>query len=91
MKGKERTIQELHTKEFGNRKFAKIIDLLIEQGYEVSNIIEFYETYRFDVDGYWFQYQKTWKSTAQSYVDYLLEMLRMKKIMAQTPKITIKL
>ncbi len=88
---KKRTIEELHDKEIGHRKFAKVCDLLVEQGHKVENIVEFYEKFRFDVDGFWFEYSKEWKASSKNYVDYLLNMLKMKKIMAKEPTRSFRL
>ena len=88
---KNRTIQELHSKDIGHRKFAKVCDLLISKDHKVENIVEYYEKFRFDVDGFWFEYSKDWKASSQDYVDYLLNILHMKKIMAKVPKQTFKL
>lgn len=89
--GKKRTIQDLHSKEYGHFKFAKICDMLIELNHRVDNIVEFYEKFRFDVDGFWFEYSKDWKASAKNYVEYLLNILKMKKIMSKMPKTTIRL
>lgn len=78
----KRTIKDLHDKDIGHRKFAKVCDLLVEQGHEVTNIVEYYEKFKFDVDGFWFNYQKVWKASAKDYVEYLLNMLNMKKRIA---------
>lgn len=86
MAGTKRTIEDLHDKEVGHRKFAKICDLLVEKGHKVENIVEYYEKFKFDVDGFWFTYQKAWKSSAKDFVEYLLNMLEMKKLLSQEPK-----
>lgn len=84
--GKNRTIEDLHSKEYGHRKMAKVCDILKEQGHDVANIVEYYEKFRFDVDGFWFEYHKDWKASAKAFVDYLLNILKMKKIMAKEPR-----
>ena len=83
--GQKRTLNDLHEKEIGNRKFAKVCDLLVEQGHNVENIVEYYEKYRFDVDGFWFEYSKQWKATSKEFVEYLLNILEHKKMMAKEP------
>lgn len=80
---KKRTIHELHDKEIGNRKFAKVCDLLIADGHTVENIKEYYEKFKFDVDGFRFEYSKDWKKSSKVYVDYLLDILNMGKIIAK--------
>ena len=78
----KRTIKDLHDKQIGHRKFAKVCDILIEKGHKVENIKELYEKFRFDVDGFWFEYQKNWKASSKEYADYLLNMLNAKKRIA---------
>lgn len=84
--GQKRTIKDLHSKEYGHRKMAKVCDQLVEEGHEVTNIVEYYEKFRFDVDGFWFEYSKDWKASSKEFVEYLLNMLNMKKILAKEPK-----
>ena len=76
---KERTIQELHDPKIGHRKFAKVCDLLVIN-HRVTDIKEFNEKFKFKVDGFEFQYDKNWKSSAKEYVDYLLHLLNFKRI-----------
>lgn len=78
---KTRTIEELHDKDIGHRKMAKIADILLEKNYEVSDIREYNEQFKFKVDGYEFQYLKEWKSSAKEFVKYLENILDMKKHM----------
>ena len=84
-KGKERTIKELHDSKIGHRKFAKVCDSLVKQGHKVENIVEYYEQFKFDVDGFWFTYSKDWKASSREYVEYLLNMLVMKKLFSKEP------
>ena len=88
--GQKRTIEDLHSKEYGLRKFAKVCDLLIDGGHKVENIVEFYEKFRFDVDGFWFEYSKDWKASSKAYVDYLLNILSHKNMMLHSQRMTIK-
>ena len=79
---KERTIEELHDTEIGHRKFAKVCDLLIEKGYRITNIKEFNEKFKFEVDRWPMEYSKEWKSSSEEYVKYLINILNMKKDLA---------
>lgn len=72
---KKRTLEELHDREIGHRKFAKVCDLLIEQGYSINDIKEYYEKFTFFVDGSRFEYSKDWKSSAKEFVDYVIDMI----------------
>lgn len=76
---KIRTIEDLHDKEVGHKKFAKVCDLLIESGHTLSNIKEFYEKFTFDLDNYYFEYSKEWKASAKEMADYLIKLVEMKK------------
>lgn len=76
---KQRTISDLHDKDIGHKKFAKICDLLIEKGHKVENIKEYYEKFKFEIDDYPFEYDKNWKASANDYVTYCLQMLDLKK------------
>ena len=58
---KNRTIEELHDKYVGHRKFAKVCDLLIKKGYSVTEIKEYNEQFKFKVNDYDFTYRKEWK------------------------------
>lgn len=87
----KRTIKDLHSKEYGHRKFAKVCDLLTDKGYKVENIVEYYEKFKFDVDGFWFEYSKDWKSSSKDFVAYLLNILNAKKKMAKAPTVTWRL
>ena len=79
---KNRTIEELHDKDIGHRKFAKVCDLLIEKNHTVTNIKEFNEKFKFEVDGFLMEYSKDWKSSSEEFVHQLLIILNMKKDLA---------
>ena len=73
-----RTIEELHDKEIGHRKFAKVVDLLIEEGYEITDIKEGYEKFNFLIDKKFpYSYSKDWKASAKDYVDYVKKLIDM--------------
>ena len=57
---KNRTIEDLHDKYAGHKKFATICDMLIEKGYQVTDIKEFYEQFKFKVNNHQFWYRKEW-------------------------------
>lgn len=72
---KNRTIEELHDKRIGHKKFAKICDLLIEAGYQVTDIKEFNEQFKFKCNGYQYNYRKEWKSSSKDFVKYLINLV----------------
>lgn len=76
---KIRTIEELHDREIGHRKFAKVVDLLIVN-HKITDIKEYNEKFKFKVDDYEFEYSKNWKSSAKKYVNYLERLLNYVRI-----------
>lgn len=78
---KTRTIEELHDKHYGHRKFAKVCDLLIADGHEISNIKEYYVKFTFELDGYFMTYDKEWKISAKKITKYILDTLAISKVL----------
>lgn len=76
---KTRTIEELHDKDIGHRKFAKIVDGLIANHHEISDIKEFNEKFKFKIDGEELQFMKSWKSSAEQFVNYVEQTLELQK------------
>jgi len=73
---KTRTIEELHDKDIGHRKMAKTVDYLVANGYEVTDIKEYNEQFKFKVNGHQFWYRKEWKSTAKEFAIYCINILK---------------
>lgn len=76
---KTRTIEELHDKHIGHKKFASIVDILIADNHKVSDIKEYNEQFKFKVDGHQFWYRKEWKSSAKSFAQYCEQILNAEK------------
>ena len=74
-----RTIEDLHDKHIGHKKFAKIVDILEADGYPVKNIREFNEKFKFTIDKEIFEYSKDWKASAYEIEQYIINILKMKK------------
>lgn len=55
---KRRTIEEIHSKEFGHKKFAWFVDTAIEKGYKITDIKEYYEKFKFKMNGYPLEFDK---------------------------------
>ena len=72
---KNRTIEELHDKYVGHKKMAVICDILINDGYEVTDIKEYNEQFKFKVNNHQFWYRKEWKSSAKDFVKYIINLL----------------
>jgi len=76
---KLRTIEELHDKEIGHRKFAKVCDLVLEEGYQITEIKEYNEQFKFKINKYDFVYRKEWKASSEEFVRYLLNVLALQE------------
>lgn len=76
---KLRTIEDLHDKDYGHAKFAKFVDLAIQRGHEVTEIKEYYEKFKFKLDGHPFEYDKTVKFDANWFLNTLEAMMKMEE------------
>lgn len=68
---KERTIEDIHDKHIGHKKFAKVVDIIIEKGYEITDIKESGTTFQFKINGYPLRILKDWKSNKE-WANYLI-------------------
>ena len=55
---KNRTIEEIHDKEIGHKKFAWFVDTAIEKGYRISDIKEYNEKFKFKMNGWPLEFDK---------------------------------
>ena len=55
---KKRTIEEIHDKYVGHKKFAWFVDTAIEDGHKIRNIREFNEKFKFEMDGVCLEFDK---------------------------------
>lgn len=78
---KVRTIEELHDKKIGHKKFAKIVDILIEKEHSITDIKEYNEKFKFKVDGIDLEYQKDWKASAKAFAEYVISTIDREKIL----------
>ena len=62
---KERTIEEVHNKEYGHNKFAWFIGNAIKQGYQITNIKEYNEKFKFLFNGIPMEFCKSPKANAK--------------------------
>lgn len=72
---KKRTIEELHGRYIGHKKFATICDLLISKNYEITDIKEYNEQFKFKVNNHQFWYRKEWKSSTKDFAKYVIQLL----------------
>lgn len=81
---KVRTIEELHDREIGHKKFAKVCDLLIKKGFKISDIKEYNEKFTYQINGSPASYDKCWKASANEYVKLVENVMRMSRILRGT-------
>ena len=62
---KDRTLQEIHDKEIGHSKFAWFCDHALADGYEITHIREYYEKFKFRMNGYLLEFVKDTKVNAK--------------------------
>lgn len=55
---KTRTIEEIHDKYVGHKKFAGFVDKAIEDGHTIANIREYNEKFKFEMDGIHLEFDK---------------------------------
>ena len=55
---KQRTIDEIHDKEIGHKKFAWFVDMAIKKGYQITEIKEYNEKFKFKMNGYPLEFDK---------------------------------
>lgn len=55
---KVRTIEEVHDKEIGHKKFAWFVDKAMEDGHKITKIREYNEKFKFEIDGYPLEFDK---------------------------------
>ena len=55
---KKRTIEEIHDKEIGHKKFAWFVDTAIDNGYKITDIKEYNEKFKFKMNGWPLEFDK---------------------------------
>ena len=55
---KKRTIEEIHDPEVGHKKFAWFVDEATDRGYKITNIREYNEKFKFEMDGHPLEFDK---------------------------------
>ena len=55
---KTRTIEEIHDKYVGHKKFAWFVDTAIEKGYKITEIKEYNEKFKFKMNGWPLEFDK---------------------------------
>ena len=78
---KNRTIEEIHDKYVGHKKFAWFVDTAIEKGYTITCIKEYNEKFKFEMNGLQLEFDKAPSINAK----WQLEMCEM--LVAQRDKL----
>ncbi|MCR4661718.1 MAG: hypothetical protein K5765_06965 [Clostridia bacterium] len=55
---KIRTIEDIHDKEIGHKRFAWFVDTAIENGYKITDIKEYNEKFKFKMNGWPLEFDK---------------------------------
>ena len=55
---KNRTIEEIHDKYIGHKKFAWFVDTAMEDGHTITGIKEYNEKFKFKMDGVLLEFDK---------------------------------
>ena len=58
---KRRTVEEIYDQEIGHKRFAEFIRFAQLDGYTISEIKEYYSKFKFKMNGYPMEYDKTVK------------------------------
>lgn len=72
---KERTLQDIHDKEIGHSKFAWFCDLAKDNGYEITQIKEYYEKFKFRMNGYLMEFNKSTRINAKWQYDQCIKLI----------------
>ena len=62
---KTRTIEELHDKHIGHVRFARFVDAALKRNHTITNIREYNEKFKFDMDEFPCEFDKTAKFSWQ--------------------------
>ena len=74
---KTRTIEDIHDKFYGHTKFAWFVDKAIKDDHTITNIKEYNEKFKFEMDGYKLEFDKSPKVSAQWQLDYCYKLISM--------------
>ena len=84
---KQRTVEEIHNKEYGHSKFARFLDMAKSKNYSVTNIKEYNEKFKFEMEGYKLEFDKKPSISAKwqfEYCEMLIKQANELKMMKQS-------
>lgn len=73
---KTRTIEEIHDKYVGHRKFAWFVDTAIDNGYTIKDIKEYNEKFKFRMNGWTLEFNKSPKVSAKWQYELCCDLLK---------------
>lgn len=76
---KKRTIEEIHDKEIGHKKFSLFVDEAIERGHKITNIREYNEKFKFDMDGYPLGFDKMPSLSVKWLLEFCEDVIKLRK------------
>ena len=72
---KPRTLEEIHSKEYGHSKFAWFCDHALACGYEITQINEYQSKFKFRMNGYLLEFDKNPKANAKWQYDCCVKLI----------------
>lgn len=76
---KVRTIKDIHDKEIGHKKFAWFVDTAIEDGHKITQIKEYNEKFKFQMDGYPLEFDKMPEISAKWQYELCCDLINLHK------------
>lgn len=83
---KTRTIEEIHDKYIGHTKFAWFVDTAIKKGYTITDIKEYNEKFKFKMNGWPLEFDKTPSINAKWQLDRLEQLVDYNNRIAEMKK-----
>ena len=81
-----RTIADIYDKDIGFKKFASFIDLAKKDNIEIVNIKEYYEKYKFEVEGGEYEFSKQEQNSTKAY-QFFKKTLDMRRTLVERGKL----
>lgn len=78
---KTRTIEDIHDKDIGHKKFAWFVDTAIGDGHIITNIEEGNEKFKFKMDGYPMEFSKLPYAHKKSQLETCYRILELDKLL----------
>lgn len=76
----KRTIEDIHDKHIGHKKFAWFIDTAIEKGYKITEIKEYYEKFKFKMNGWPLEFDKNPNLSVKWQLELCEDLVRLNEV-----------